>query len=748
MERDVEANIRLDQLMNSDEYQLIKRIYQDYTVFVYCTSQGISTIQYAADCDIEEEEEAEDQEECHVRYTSRDDVLTELKEILNNIPKDNMKKSMEHLQILNCCGLPMVLVGLLRSPDIENKKIAKKCIRLFLISPQTNSCFFLPSSIQNQCATIVLSFCSFFNNTAYDDERKLSRSCRKTLVSILKSTAFSNRPKYFGITRASQLIVDLYSFVQEVTWKLFDSLHSTYSRDFEEYALFSLHFRRVIEEHVKVKGRSLPFNHDDFKEDDPYYLEEIDRFRDLLLSLVLIVKQCLRRWDICIRGAGGDLRSNNGWSYLLSILKELHYTSKLYVNGKEILSTAFREFPQTLSYLILHSNRGDDHLWLLKCDSAIDIESRRNLIVAMFPEVRHDSGKLHKMVIDRPILLTQSYERIAHVKARSLHNGLFVEFKDGVATGHGVLREWLLLVCQALFSPENPFLGMPGGPSKIFPSPAKVTDQQLKVFGFCGRVIALALMHKVQVGIAFDRVFFLQLAKEKISLEDIRCADPVIYRSCKRILEMDDDFVDSDAMMLTFDWEIEDSGSRETVELCPGGSNIVVNSKNREHYVDLLIQHLFVKSISTKVACFARGFAQILCKQRPGKNFFQSIELKDLDCVLLGSNLPISVKDWKAHTMYEGYTEADDQIHWFWKVVEGMSMEQQRELLFFWTSVKYLPVNGFSGLPYGPYPLTIYKTSGSDDCLPSSHTCFCRLAFPQHRLSYICQYVGFGFGFQ
>ncbi|KAI3930459.1 hypothetical protein MKW92_000732 [Papaver armeniacum] len=373
----------------------------------------------------------------------------------------------------------------------------------------------------------------------------------------------------------------------------------------------------------------------------------------------------------------------------------------------------------------------------------------------MFPEVRHDSRKLHKMVIDRLILLTQSYERIAHVKARSLHNGLCVEFKDEVATGHGVLREWLLLVCQALFSPENSlFSECPEDRQRFFPSPAKVTHQQLKVFGFCGRVIALALMHKVQVGIAFDRVFFLQLAKEKISLEDIRCADPVMYRSCKKILEMDDDFVDSDAMMLTFVWETEDSGSRETVELCPGGSNIVVNSKNREQYVDLLIQHLFVKSISAKVACFARGFAQILSKQRPRKNFFRCIELKDLDCVLLGSNLPISVKDWKAHTVYEGYTEADDQIHWFWKVVEGMSMEQQRELLFFWTSVKYLPVNGFSGLPY---PLTIYKTSGSDDRLPSAHTCFCRLAFPQypslaitqHRLSYICQsHVGCGFGFQ
>ncbi|KAI3928660.1 hypothetical protein MKW98_024261, partial [Papaver atlanticum] len=197
-------------------------------------------------------------------------------------------------------------------------------------------------------------------------------------------------------------------------------------------------------------------------------------------------------------------------------------------------------------------------------------------------------------------------------------------------------------------------------------------------------------MHKLQVGIAFDRVFFLQLAGEKISLEDIECADPIMYKSCKKILEMDADFVDSDAMGLTFVREIEEFGSRKIVELCPGGNNIVVNSKNREQYVHLLIQHFFVKSVSAKVAYFARGFADILCKRRLAKGFFRRIGLKGLDCALLGGHNPICLKDWKEHTKYEGYRETDEQICWFWKVVMGMSMEQQRELLFFWTSVKYL----------------------------------------------------------
>ncbi|MCL7047441.1 hypothetical protein MKW94_002881 [Papaver nudicaule] len=524
METDKEANILLDQLMNSDEYIEIKQQYQDYIACVFCTSRGVSL----DDFEFEEEEE-----EVHLRYTSREDILTGLKDILNNIPRDNLKKSIEHLQILNCCGLPMVLVWLLRSSAVENKNTAKECIGLFL----TNSGFLLPSSIHNQCATIVLSFCSFFHGTTDEDERELYQSCRETLVSILKSIAFSNRPKYFGIARTCQLIFGLYRFVQELQWKLVDSLNSTYlsssplaardltslKTDFEEFTLFSLHLRRAIEDHVKVNGRSLPFNHEDFVEGDPYYLDEIDMFRDLLLNLVFVIKQYLRHWDM---GAGGDLEADNGWSYLLSILKELHNISELYMDGKEILSAAFREFPQAMNYLILHSSRGDDHLWLLKYDSAIDFDSRIHLMVIMFPEVKHDTEKLHKMLIDRSMLLTQSYELIAPLKPKSFHSGLSVEFKDEVATGHGVLREWLLLVCQELFNPENSlFLECPEDRRRFFPSPAKVAAQQLKLFGFCGRVIALALMHKVQVGIAFDRVFFLRLAKEKISLEDIRCAD-------------------------------------------------------------------------------------------------------------------------------------------------------------------------------------------------------------------------------
>lgn len=179
-------------------------------------------------------------------------------------------------------------------------------------------------------------------------------------------------------------------------------------------------------------------------------------------------------------------------------------------------------------------------------------------------------------------------------------------------------------------------------------------------------------MHKVQVGIVFDRVFFLQLAGMTVSLEDIRDADPYLYSSCKQILEMDPETVDQDALGLTFVREVEELGTRKVVELCNDGRSIAVNSKNRKEYVDLLIEHRFVTSISEQVVRFAQGFTDVISTTSLRKSFFQSLELEDLDWMLHGSESAISVEDWKAHTEYNGYKETDPQIFWFWKVCSSL----------------------------------------------------------------------------
>ena len=74
---------------------------------------------------------------------------------------------------------------------------------------------------------------------------------------------------------------------------------------------------------------------------------------------------------------------------------------------------------------------------------------------------------------------------------------------------------------------------------------------------FAGRMIA-ALMHRIHVGVFFDRTLFLRLTGRSLILDDIADTDPSLHKSCKQILEMDPSLVDSNVLGLTFVREVED----------------------------------------------------------------------------------------------------------------------------------------------------------------------------------------------
>ncbi|CAF2141470.1 unnamed protein product [Brassica napus] len=70
-----------------------------------------------------------------------------------------------------------------------------------------------------------------------------------------------------------------------------------------------------------------------------------------------------------------------------------------------------------------------------------------------------------------------------------------------------------------------------------------------------------------------------------------------------------------------------------------------------------------------------------------------------------------------------------------WLVLEGnnilkkMTEEERRSVLFFWTSTRFIPVEGFRGLSSKLY---IYRLHEAKDHLPTSPTCFYRLCLPKY----------------
>ncbi|KAJ8759824.1 hypothetical protein K2173_009925 [Erythroxylum novogranatense] len=680
-----------------------------------------------------------------------------------------------HLEVFMASAAPAALVMLYVSPIKGNKECADASIRHFLITCKAA----IRKEFYVQCGPIMLELCKLLRKVG-GNEDSLYLSCRRTLGSLLEdvegtllddveeSPDLSHLTKGGGRVREDLngliAIPEIFPFVSELASSLTEDLVTPVESNMSlgpsscnviQFSAFLQPLLAMIMKQLAFRGPiCLPLKYSVLNH--PQYLHEIEQLHDIFLLMLREMDGCLLNMEeTLLSGQNGETNTLRGCDQYLAILKELYSITKLYMSAEEKFWTVLRHRKHSLCVLIVRfARRADDHHWLLQHKDVTNFEARRHLSLMMFPEMKEDYEELHEMLIDRSQLLSESFEYIIRAERESLHSGLFMEFKNEEATGPGVLREWFFLVAQAIFNPENAlFVSCPNDLRRFYPNPAsKVDPMHLDYFTFSGRVVALALMHRVQLGIVLDRVFFLQLAGKNVCLEDIKDADPCLYSSCKQILGMDAEFIDSDALGLTFIREVEELGCRKVVELCPNGKSIVVNNHNRGEYVNLLIRNRFVTSISQQVSHFTKGFSDILSDPKLRELFFQSLELEDLDGMLRGSDNLISIDDWKSHTEYNGYKESDPLISWFWEIVAEMSSEQRKILLFFWTSIKYLPVEGFRGLGG---QLSIYKTSEPHDRLPSSHTCFFRLCFPPYpsiavmrdRLNFITQeHIGCSFG--
>ncbi|PIA28663.1 hypothetical protein AQUCO_06800084v1 [Aquilegia coerulea] len=572
------------------------------------------------------------------KVESKIEIFLEL--ILNDGYGENAAR---HLKIFKSSGAPMALVMLYLSDGEGNKECAEDAIRLFL-SPNS---YLLPKSVQVQCVPIIFEFCKLLKGSAPKDS--LYIACRSTLGSLLDVIGFAHGSRYFDFAKPYIIIKEFLPFVRELADKLIEDLESSWNptpcagtssaKDVRDFISFLRPLCRAIVDQVGGKS-NLPICLDN---KNLCYMVEFESIFTIFGKLLEKIDYCLHRVEEILISKGAAGESESPWfssCQYVPILKVLNCVCKLYRDAEHTLSSVMKLRRLPLNFLIKYLKQDDGCYWLLEHKDVTDFESRRHLVMMMFPEIVADYKELHEKLVDRSQLLKESFAYISLADPESFRRGLSMKFKNEEATGPGVLREWFYLVCQALFNPQNTlFLACPNDQRRFFPNPvSKVDSLHLDYFGFCGRMIALALMNKVHVGILFDRVFFLQLAGKSVSLEDVRDADPCFYMNCKKILEMDAEFLDSDALGLTFVREVEELGSRKIVELRPGGKDIVVDSKNSGEYVDLLIQNRFVTSISQQLARFAQGFADVLSMARLQKLFFRSLELEDLDRMLCGSN--------------------------------------------------------------------------------------------------------------
>lgn len=657
----------------------------------------------------------------------------------------------DHLDIFLRSGAPGVLVQLYHSNDEHRRAVAERAIRCFL-------CPDAPSGkgiVRAWTAPVLLEFCGSIATGARTGD-SLYTALRSMLATVLSDPEWTPE-RWHGVSwrRVAEQLTRLAGemakgIIQEIAtaYRSCWSRPAAATRNLVEFKAFWSVLRRQVLE----------------LDDD-----RIQPWRKLLSQileyLLRSVKDCMARFEMSLPPApppGHRHTSSSSalpkWTASLhsvwAVLAELDDWPDLHHAMRATLAAHARAV--TALVLSAGSEFSENIRWITRHRDLLEFDARRHLAMAMLPELVRgtDARPPYELLVDRARLLPDSFGYIVHATPQELGAAMSVAFKHEQATGPGVLREWFCLVCQALFNPRVVlFSACPHDRRRFFINPTSVVDPlHLEYFEFAGRMIALALRHKIHVGVYFDRTLFLQLAGRPITLEDIADTDPSLHASCKKILEMDPGLVDSNTLELTFVREDEVLGSRTVTELFPGGKDIAVTSENRCKYIDLLIQDRFVNCTRRQLAYFAAGFRTMFDKWKPWTEFFASLDNEDFDQMLGGSKGTIDVNQWRAHTDYRGYKEKDRQIKWFWKAVENMTVEQQGRLLFFWTSVKCLPSDGFWGLGCR---LFIYRASSSRDHLPTSQTCFYHLHLPaytsssmmQSRLRVIVQeHVSSGFG--
>jgi len=337
---------------------------------------------------------------------------------------------------------------------------------------------------------------------------------------------------------------------------------------------------------------------------------------------------------------------------------------------------------------------------------------------------------------------------------------LEVHFKGESSAGSAVMREWFGLVGVAFAQEDIGLLASYDGGRTYRPSPSAHLccptwrdDCQM-----LGKIIGLALLHQVCVGLRLERSFCeLLLNGNKAwpwQLRDVERLDEDFYKhKVRHILEhsvegleldftdaLDDraaDYLAGEAGARDAETIRRDSQRSQRQELKPGGGELPVTDMNKAEYVDLLCHSRLFGAIELTTQAVLDGLYKVVPKEVMSS--FASMATADELTDLVGGLPHISVEDWRRNTRYAGgYTEGHQIAIWFWQAVESFSVTERELLLQFGTGSRFAPVGGFAhlqGFNGGLHLFSICKAMprAAADGLPTAHACICTVDIPEYR---------------
>lgn len=352
--------------------------------------------------------------------------------------------------------------------------------------------------------------------------------------------------------------------------------------------------------------------------------------------------------------------------------------------------------------------------------------------------------------VDRENILASSYDQVMSIVPSNLTPGAVVDviFLHESGIGAGVMREWMAQTWQELTDPGRGYFEPPSTshPHVIHPSKEGEvwqSDDFESWMVFAGRMVGLAIRAGAPTGVHLSRALYRSItqAPTEVStaskMRDLSQLHPDVARSCAAMLAATDQG-ELDAMMVP-GFLVEDDNS-----LLPGVSpsdagDVEVTLENRELLVRLVADHYTgAREVCKRAgAAILRGLAFSTGRSDISPSTLRSILRCNVSCDAFneasGGGVIVPMEELLSKTRVtmpaslaaDGTAQAT--IAQFWNTVDGMSHEQRRKLLRFWTGATSLSAQARMDL------VLVHDDAGDNGTrrrLPSSHTCYMQLSVP------------------
>jgi hypothetical protein len=373
---------------------------------------------------------------------------------------------------------------------------------------------------------------------------------------------------------------------------------------------------------------------------------------------------------------------------------------------------------------------------LLKIESLVQM--RHELQDAFFRSM-FGGLQMPYLVIEvrRDYIIRDAMIQLDRIKSQDLKKQLRVQFyqEEGVDEG-GLQKEFFQLAIREILHPKygmfllnedtNCYWFHPSQFSSVsFTTPSMDKDQDpvsLDEYRLIGKLIGLAVYNNIILDLRFPLVIFKRLLGANVGFEDLKQVDPLLHRGLVQLLELDEDDVE-DIYQRTFILEQKRFDQGIIHELVPGGRDIVLTGKNRQEYVDSVVDYYLNTSIRQAMQALEHGFREVCMYTSLG--LFQPEEFESLVC----GNPQLDISALKLGACYEGgYTSNSPIIQDFWDIVTcELSCEDQKNLLCFITGSSRVPIGGPAKLH-----LVIMRQGPDSEQLPTSHTCYNIFLLPEY----------------